>query len=198
MSRTLVLTILVLLFSADADAITISESVTGMTASVYQDGTYVIYVQDPSWTFSGSLSGPPQHAQQSTGADGIGTYDEITFQFVGGTPMQGGIRLYRSRAVVLFTLRLLAAGSNNGMFPSLTSYPAGLYHLTNSGWRHYFDMSVTDGPLVEFDSSAQTFIISPASNFLIATTSIGPDQSITSGVSARSRACLLDSLTERC
>ncbi len=156
-----------------------------MEASLHSDGTYVINVQDPAWTFDGSLSGPPQQMQQTTGTDGIGAYDEITFQLMSGTPMQGGLRLYQQRSVVLFTLTLLAAGGNNGMFPSLTSYPVGLNHLTNSGWQHYFDMSATDGPLVEFDSSAQTFIISPASNFLISTTAIQPDQSITSGVSSQ-------------
>ncbi len=183
MLRALFLSTLVLCVWAGADATTISESATGMQASLYPDGTYVINVQDPAWTFGGGLSRPPQQVHQGTGTDGVGAYDEITFQFVDGAPMQGGLRLYQQRSVVLFTLTLLAASGNSRIFPTLSSYPAGLHHLTNSGWQHYFDISETDGPLVEFDALAQTFIISPASNFLVATTAIEPDQSITSGVS---------------
>jgi hypothetical protein len=172
-----------ILLSVGAFATTIAESATGMRASLYPDGTYVIYVQDPPWTFGGSLSGAPQQVQQKGGTDSIGAYDEITFQFADGTPTQGGIRLYGQKPLVLFTFTLLAAGENRRTFPRLTSYPAGLYRLTNTGWEPHFDKSETDGALAEFDSSAQTFILSPASNFLIADTSIGPDQSITSGVS---------------
>src|SRR5215510_3452051 len=184
MIRTLFPTALALLVSALADAATISESATGMAASVFPEGGYLINVQNRAWVFGGNIGRQLEKLSQDAGTDGIGKFDEITFQFVdGGTRRQGAVRLYRQKPAVLFTLAFLAAGENRGTFPDLIHYPADLYHLTNSGWQQHFDELTTDG-LLEFDHEAWTFILSPASNFMIAGTSLDPGE-ITSGISPR-------------
>jgi len=186
MARTSAFIAFVLLISAPIEAATISEAASGLTLSVSPDGTYQINVPNSAWTFAGKVSGPPGQLQQGTGTDGVGAYDEITFQFAdGGTAKQAGIRVYQQKPVVLFTLSYLAAGENSNAFPNLSSYPAGLYHLTSTGWEQHFDKSTTDGPLVGFDADAHTFIISPASNFLVAATSSDP--TLTSGISPEIR-----------
>src|ERR1051326_2862763 len=185
MIRTLLLGAFAFLVPPLADAATISESATGMAASVFPDGEYLINVQSHAWVFGGAIGRQLEQVRQGAGTDGIGKYDEITFQFGdGGTPKRGAIRLYRQRPIVLFTLTFLAAGANRGTFPDLVRYPAELYHLTNTGWEQHFDERTTDGPLVEFDNEARTFILSPASNFMIAGTSLEPGE-MTSGISPK-------------
>ena len=182
MSRALMSATLVVV--ACAHAATVSEVASGITLAVSSDGAYIIRVQDPAWTFGGNIGQPLEGLRLSPGTDRIGAYDEITFQFQDGIPKHGAIRVYRQNPIVLFTLRLSGTGDNRSAFPSLSTYPPGLYHLTFTGWGYQFDQSTTDGPLVEFDSDAQAFILSPASNFMVAATSHQRDQSIVTGVSS--------------
>ena len=175
MTRTLSFITLVLLTSPEATAASVSEGASGISLSVSSDGGYFVGVRDSDWTFGGKVPGPLQQLQQTSGTDGAGKYEEINFAFMdAGTPKQGGIRVYQQKPVVLFTVRYLAAGENGNAFPILIRHPTGLYRLTSSGWQQHFDQSLTDGPLAEFDSSARTFILSPASNFMVASTSAEP------------------------
>src|SRR5579872_4768910 len=176
MSRTSFVIIFLLSASTAAKAATtISESTSGLTLALSTNGDYFIGIQNSDWSFSGNVPGPLQQLKQNTGTDGIGPYDEINFAFSdGGTPKQAGIRVYQQKPVVVFTLSFLAAGENAHAFPTFIRHPAALYRLTNSGWQQHFDASTTDGPLVEFDSGAHTFILSPASNFTVASTSAEP------------------------
>jgi hypothetical protein len=168
-------------------AATVWEHDTGITLSVSSSGAYFISVQQPAWTFGGNIGRQLENVRLGPGTDGIGAYDQITFQFVEGGARNGAIRVYQHKPIVVFTLELVAAGDNSRTFPSLSSYPRGLYHVISTGWDYLFDRTATEGPLVEFDSGVNTFIVSPASNFMVATTSIGPDESITTGVSTKIR-----------
>jgi hypothetical protein len=144
----------------------------GFTLSISPDGAYSIAYQLSGWVFGGVANDPLQQLSRASGADRIGPYNEIVFQFAeGGTPKQAGIRLYLQKPVVLFTVRFLRAGNNHRAFPHLSSHPAGLYRLTNSGWEQHFNELETTGPLVEFDAEGHTFILSPAANFMVAATS---------------------------
>ena len=185
MIRVLLLTLVVL---AGADAATVSELVTGITLSVSPDGRYLASVQNPAWAFGGNIGRPLESVRLGAGTDRIGKYDEISFQYQYGGPRQGAIRVYQQKPILLFTLKLLEAGDNSGPFPSLRTYPPGLYHLTFADWNYSFNESTTDGPLVEFDSAAHTFILSPASNFMVASTSYGFDQGVITGVNSEIRS----------
>ena len=164
-------------------ASTVSEPATGFTLTVSPEGKYLITIQNSSWVFGGNVPGPLQQLRQDSGTDGIGKYDEISFQFRDGIAVkQGGIRVYQQKPAILFTLTYLARGENSRTFPDLVYHPTGLFHMTNSGWEQHFNLSTTDGPLVEFDANAHAFILSPASNFVVASTWIGRQGDIASGV----------------
>jgi hypothetical protein len=174
MTRTLSFITLLVLASATAHAATVLEAASGISLTVSPRGIYFISIQDSDWTFGGNVPGPLQELQQASGADGIGKYDEINFAFVdAGTPKQAGIRVYQQRPVVLFALTFPAGGTTGVTFPTLIHYPGGLYHLTSTGWEPHFDEFTTDGALVAFDSNTRTFIVSPASDFMVARTSFG-------------------------
>src|SRR5690348_8023621 len=185
MIRALLFTLLVL---ADARAATVSELATGITLSVSRNGTYLVSVQDPAWTFGGNIGQPLENVFLGPGKDRIGAYDEINFQYREGGRRQGAVRVYQHEPIVLFTLKLLDAGDNTSAFPSLSTYPPALYRLTFANWRYDFNQSTTDGPLVEFDSDAHTFILSPAANFMVATTADQHGQSIVTGVDSAIRS----------
>ena len=179
MTRAFLLTLVLL---APVHAATVSEPLTGITLSVSQQGTYLISVQDPAWTFAGVIGSTLTNVHLDAGKDRIGAYDEIAFQFLMNAPRQGSIRVYQQKPIVLFTLKLLETGANTAPFPVLSTYPRGLHHLTYYGWDYSFNQSTTDGPLVEFDDDAHAFIVSAASDFLQTTTSIDHSQNIATGI----------------
>jgi hypothetical protein len=174
--------IILLLPSAIAQAATITELDNGLTLSVSEDGNYLITVHQPPWTFSGHVGQRLEDIQAAAGSDAVGTYNEISFRYFTRSARRGAIRLYQRKPIVLFTLQLLETGDNES-FPSLTTFPSGLSVLTfDGGFGGYlFGRSKTDGPLVEFDSGAATFILSPASHFMVGTSFIS-DQGIATGV----------------
>ena len=188
MVRAILLTCVAIVYG---HAATISEVATGITLSVSPAGGYLISVQDPAWTFAGDAGQPLDDVNVREGVDRIGAYDEVTFGFVGGRRKQGGIRTYRQKPILLFTLSLPEGGDNSGPFPLLSMFPHGLDILTfgvGAFGEYSFWQTTTGGPLIEFDQAANTFILSAASNFMVATTSIGQDQNIGSGVSAEIRS----------
>src|SRR5579872_1810737 len=164
---------------------TISEPATGITLSLSSAGGYEIGMQESGWTFGGNIGVPIQNPTQHSGTDSIGPYDEISSQFLQDGRRLIGVRLYRQKPIVLFTLRFLDAGNNTNRFPSFNLYPRGLTRLSyQNGFAKYsFSQTTTDGPLIEFDPQAHTFILSPASTFPVSITSVGDNQDIFSGVS---------------
>ena len=73
-----------LIMFADVSAATVSEVATGVTASVFEDGTYLVSIQDPAWTFDGNVGLPLEHVSRGGGTDSIGAYDEIGFLYQEG------------------------------------------------------------------------------------------------------------------
>ena len=77
-----------------------------------------------------------------------------------------------------------SAANNNFSFPNIQTYPTGLSHLGFSGV--FADPTFTtlpeEGPWAFFDNSANTFVISPATNFMVASTSMQADGTISSGI----------------
>jgi hypothetical protein len=183
---------LVSVLSSAASATTISETSAGITVTVDPSGPYSIAVSDPAWTFGGDIGRPLTHITVNTGTDNIGDYHEITFNYtvvatLQDHPRQAGVRAYQEKPVVLLTLQYLDEASNTGPFPSLTTYPQGLFHLTYKGiFGHYdFNQFGADSPWIFFDAGANAFILSPASDFTVASTTFGPSQEISSGIDTR-------------
>ncbi|HXH40202.1 MAG TPA: hypothetical protein VNN08_16350 [Thermoanaerobaculia bacterium] len=150
------------------NAETVHEPTTGITVTVEPNGHYSIQTADPVWSFSGSLPTPASALKIADGHDGIGDYHEISFTF--GTAREGSIRTYVNRSAVLFTDRHTAAAANDAGFPKLSVSPAAPWQLSFLGkWAAFhFDLSGPDGPWVSFDDAGHSFIISPASDFMVA------------------------------
>jgi hypothetical protein len=102
-------------------------------------------------------------------------------------PKQASIRLYSGKPVVLFTLKYLHPASNHATFPNLASYPETAYHLSYRGefGQYSFNKLGMDSPWVFFDGARNTFILSPASDFLISRMIRASSGKITSGIDSR-------------
>lgn len=161
-----------------------AHSLTGITVTVKSTGRYVIRVSDPGWTFAGDLRRPVADLTVVSGADSYGAYQEIVFGYFDAVMREGRIRVYLSSPVVLFTATYLAASINAAPFPTLTAYPKGLYHFSYNGLfaGPAFGYLSAEGPWLFFDSQSNAFILSAASNFMTAATSLGPSQEIRSEI----------------
>jgi hypothetical protein len=177
--------VLFLLAFSPLRAETFHEPSTGITISVEQDGTYAIQSADPVWSFRGTLPTAASSVKVADGHDGIGVYHEISFAF--GTAREGSIRTYAGRPVVLFTDRYTASAANDVSFPTLSASPLAPWRLSFLGkWAAYrFDTSGPDGPWVSFDDAGHAFVLSPASDFMVANLNRHDDNSMESGISPR-------------
>ena len=147
---------------------TVHEAIVGLTMTVEPDGHYTIQSADPNWTFNGTLPTPASGLKTSEGHDGIGDYHEISFTF--GNAREGSIRTYSGRAAVLFTDHYTEAAANEAGFPKFSVSPAVPWHLSFLGkWSAFrFDLSGPEGPWLYFDDAGHSFIVSPASDFMVA------------------------------
>jgi hypothetical protein len=174
------------LFAAPASAATIAESTTGITISVAGDGTYTIQFADPAWTFSGTVSGGVKNIHADRGSDQAGAFDEIVFDERAKPARHLGIRTWAGRPGVLFTQAVTASCPNPNAFPRFSTFPLLPYNLSFGGtWAGArFDLTGREGPWVFFDAAAETAVLSPAANFMVAKLDVGPDGAIGSGIDA--------------
>jgi hypothetical protein len=173
-------------FIVKADS-AIIESPIGIKLVVEPGGRYLITSQDPAWTFGGDLSRPLINVSIKSGSDSIGAYREIAFSYFEMAFRQAGIRVYQNSPAVLFSVNYPEGSSNTSPFPVLTTYPRSLYHLTYAD-REFSPYSFSEwgpnSPWVFFDSNANAFIISPASNFMVASTTMGTNGEISCGINS--------------
>lgn len=159
-----------------------------ITVSVAPSGAYTIASQTPGWTFGGNIGQALTNITTIAGSDNIGNYQEIDFNYTDNTGASrgGGIRTYNSKPIVMFIDNYLSATSNSSPFPHLTSYPRNLHHLTYvyAYSQPSFTKYGADSPWMFFDSKANTFILSPASDFMITSTTKATDGSISSGITS--------------
>ncbi len=156
----------------------------GLAVSVAPSGSFSIAVHDPAWQFGGSVGYPLTNLATTSSVDAAGHYSEISFDFQADVARHGAIRAYWNRTAVLFTLTAPAGATNGFSFPNLHTYPSGLSHVAYSGVfaNPTFSALPEEGPWAFFDSAANTFVISPAANFMTASTSMRPDGTIVSGI----------------
>jgi len=163
-----------------ADPLALSPSTaiaaSGLYASVSANGVYEIVAARQGWIFQGSV-GPLQNVATSEGTDSAGVWRQISFQH--GSARSSSIRLYDSQSAVLFSTQYLQASPNADPFPSFSSYPQGLFTFNyNALWSTRFGALNSRAPWVFFDGQANTFIISPASNFMTAIGQFATDGSL--------------------
>jgi hypothetical protein len=184
---TILLVLLLIGTAAQARAATtVSDPSTGITLSVNPSGAYSVTTQEPAWTFAGSTGSAVTILNAGAGTDGIGAYQQIAFSYADGSHRQAAIRTYQGRPVVIFEISYLALSPNASPFPTLISFPQGLYHISYDGQfsPHTFGGFGANSPWLFFDSSANAFIVSPAANFMVASMSSPGFGQISSGINS--------------
>lgn len=142
-------------------------------------GDYQISLNDPAWTVGGRIGQPLDDVASGDGKDSIGQFREIKFRWKEEGQRRGSIRLYRSRPLVLFTVTFDDAVEGcPGPFPILDKLPQNMMEFRYGEGAHLvpiaFQLSGISekepygGPFALFDDSANTLILSPASDFMIA------------------------------
>lgn len=156
----------------------------GITAFVDTSGAYTIRSQTPTWTFGGNIGHTLTDITIHTGANTIGSYKEIVFHYQPDAARSGSIRVYNAKPIVLFTDTYLSDAHNTVPFPHLTVYPKNLYHLTYTGAfaHNTFRSLADDSPWMYFDTHGNAFMLSAASDFMLASTTRENDGSIVSGI----------------
>jgi hypothetical protein len=156
----------------------------GLAVTVDPKGAYSVTTATPAWQFGGTVGYPLTNLVTISGVDAAGHYSEISFDFQADVIRHGAIRAYWNREAVLFSLSCPTAAANSFSFPNLNTYPAGLSHVAFSGV--FADPTFTtlpeEGPWAFFDNAANAFIISPAANFMVASTSMRANGTISSGI----------------
>lgn len=174
----------VLVYSAMAG---VSITTPTFSVSVNESGSYRLEARDLPWIFAGEIGNVASNLSTLGGIDTLGAYEEITFDYNLSGRRHASIRAYSARPVILFSIQYLDTSSNSSPFPVFHVYPTNLAHLTYNGMfaEHSFMALGRDSPWVFFDSAANTFILSPAGNFLVASTIQTDDGNISSGVDQR-------------
>jgi hypothetical protein len=157
-----------------------------IAVTVDPSGSYSVTVPDPAWSFSGSIGVPLNNLQNNSSADSLGGYSEVSFDFQAGVSRHASIRTYMEHPDVLFTVSYPSSGAANTFaFPNFTDYPRNFDHLTFSGTfaPPSFGGFASDSPWIFFDTSGRSFILSPAANFMTASTAWGVNGELSSGIS---------------
>jgi hypothetical protein len=139
----------------------------------------------PAWTFGGSTGHPLGTPTSLDGSDRIGSFQELDFSYQ-DVPRSGSIRVYDSRSLTLFASSFAAAGPNLDPFPSISAYPSLPHKQAYANCFGYSQFNsfggAGDSPWLEFDSQGQGFILSPASHFQVAQTTLSGAGVISSGI----------------
>lgn len=158
----------------------------GLAASVQPDGSWQVTASSPRWTFGGSVGAPVSDVHATAGRDGIGPYHQVTFDYQADGPRRSTIRVHDGTPVVLFSTTYLAAGANGAPFPVISSYPRLPYKQSYQGCFGVYQFGTTtgasDSPWLSFDGNENGFLLSAASHFEQASTSMAADGSIASGI----------------
>ena len=159
----------------------------GITAAIDPGGSYDVWVATTGWHFGGNLGVPLSNIGAAMSMDAIGPYSEISFDFQTDAARHGAVRAYANQPVVLFTITSPSPAPNSLSFPNWSQYPQNVDRLTYSGIfaPPSFNSSSNEGPWAFFDSSANTFIVSPAGHFMASITGFGPNGELSSGISAQ-------------
>src|ERR1019366_340760 len=75
-----------------------------ISVTVDPSGSYSVTVPDLAWNFIGRVGAPLNNLQSGSGADALGGYSEISFDFQAGAARHASIRTYMEHPDVLFTV----------------------------------------------------------------------------------------------
>lgn len=150
-----------------------SQSVSGINVKInVQTGEYSITSSVLHWSFSGDIGQSLKNLHFTHGRDAIGYYKSIGFTWVSNNYYAASIRWYKYSPVVLFSLALPAGATTAPVaFPDFTSFPDSFYHFSYGNdvfAPPEFALENTSTPWLFFNNHKNAFIISPASDFIVA------------------------------
>ncbi|HEV2691611.1 MAG TPA: hypothetical protein VG347_01815 [Verrucomicrobiae bacterium] len=160
---------------------------TGASLMVGSNGTYAVSFASPAWAFAGTLAQGLAARTINQGTDTIGAYSEIDFNYTNAVAHAAGIRLYNDSPVVLFLDTTLQAGPNDLAFPQWANYPATRSHLAYGAGpfgEFSFANFYSDSPWLYFNTNGDTFLISAATNYMVASTSVKSTGAISCGINS--------------
>jgi hypothetical protein len=137
-------------------------------------GRYQVISRELNWTFTGELGDSASHIRITNGQDRLGDYQELRFSWRRQAPLDGSIRTYAGRPVVLFSITSKQPVSDAAAirFPRFTEFPKDLHHFSykNEDFApRNFALEETGTPWLLFDDQLRAVVLSPASNYMIAT-----------------------------
>jgi hypothetical protein len=158
----------------------------GSYALLNANGTWSVNVPGPHWTFSGTVGAAAVAPHIESGQDALGSYQAIVFNYtIADSSRTASIRMYQAKPVATFPITWNNESANTAPFPVISGYPSTLSHLTFFGEfapPDFYDL-MPDSPWAWFDAAGNTFILSPAMNFMTTTTQRRNDNSIATGIS---------------
>ncbi len=147
----------------------IAASKTGIKVTVLNSGEFTIRARLADWEFAGAVGRPLTGLQKQHGKDSIGPYDETVFEWSDEGRHRGAIRLYEDKPVVLFASKAASECRNTKAFPAFQKIPKTLSLSYRGTFGHYvLGEFAPDSPWVGFDTHANAYVLSAASNFLVA------------------------------
>jgi hypothetical protein len=162
---------LVCAFSLPLNAQLTINGFSGLTASLSASGAFSVNIPGPQWQFLGSLGNTPFNSRIGTGTDNLGAYQELAFDYsIGPGNRSGSIRTYAGRPLVMFAVTHNNASANSSPFPLFNSQPGNLFEMSFNGEFAFrqFGSLLPDSPSIYFDTAANTFIVSAASDYMVA------------------------------
>ena len=150
------------------------EGAHGIVATVDQkSGRYEVRSRELNWTLTGQLGDSASNLSIKNGRDRLGAYRELRFSWRRRVPLNGSIRTYVSRPVVLFGITSKQPVSDAAAirFPRFTEFPKDLHHFSYKNdvfAPRSFALEETATPWLLFDDQMHAVVLSPAANYMIA------------------------------
>lgn len=158
----------------------------GVSVSVNPgNGDYSVSSADQDWSFQGSVGQPVKDIKMTSGSDSLGAYEQVSFVWKADNLYEGAIRRYNDNPVVVFSLKTMnKAGHIDAVFPSFTKFPKTFhYSFKDIDFAPpVFKLVQTSTPWLFFNKRDQAFIMSPASDFMVAKMVGNGTDSIASGL----------------
>jgi hypothetical protein len=164
------------------------EGAHGIVATIDQkSGRYEVRSHELNWTFAGRLGGSASDVSLKHGRDRLGAYRELRFSWRQKVPLNGSIRTYVNRAVVLFGIASKEPISDAAplRFPRFTEFPKNLHHFSYKDdvfAPRSFTLEETGTPWLLFDDRTHAAVLSPAANYMIASMRGDGNNEIASGL----------------
>src|ERR1700692_2432168 len=150
------------------------EGARGIVATIDQkSGRYEVRSRELNWTFTGQLGGSASKLSIKNGQDRLGAYRELSFSWRQQVPLNGSIRTYLSRPVVLCSVTSKEPLSDAAAirFPRFTEFPKDLHHFSYKNdvfAPRSFALEETATPWLLFDDQMHAVVLSPAGDYMIA------------------------------